>query len=81
MDLIYTNSNGVDQGVLQDYEIDLAFGADENNLECRVQSGNHCCEAGIEILSIHLTIYPLPVYTSVVSSIFIESFQPSPQSI
>ena len=46
MDLIYTNSNGVDQGVLQDYEIDLAFGADENNLECRVQSGNHCCEAG-----------------------------------
>lgn len=46
MDLIYTNSNMVDQGVLQDYELDLAFGADENNLECRVQAVNHCCEAG-----------------------------------
>lgn len=46
MDLIYTNSSMVDQGVLLDYELDLAFGADENNLECRVQSINHCCEAG-----------------------------------
>ena len=46
MDLIYTNSGRVDQGVLQDYELDLAFGADENNLECQVQAGNHCCEAG-----------------------------------
>ena len=46
MDLIYTNANREDQGVLQDYELDLAFGADENNLECRVQSVNHCCEAG-----------------------------------
>lgn len=46
MDLIYTNSARVDQGVLQDYELDLAFGADENNLECRVQAGSHCCESG-----------------------------------
>ena len=33
MDLIYTNANRVDQGVLLDYELDLAFGADENNFE------------------------------------------------
>lgn len=46
MDLIYTNSARVDQGVLQDYELDLAFGADENNLECKVQAGSHCCESG-----------------------------------
>ena len=46
MDLIYTNSARVDQGVLQDYELDLAFGADENNLECKVQAGSHCCEFG-----------------------------------
>lgn len=46
MDLIYTNSDRVDQGVLLDYELDLAFGADENNMECRVQNGSHHCEAG-----------------------------------
>lgn len=46
MDLIYTNANRVDQGVLLDYELDLAFGADENNFECRIQSNLHCCEAG-----------------------------------
>lgn len=46
MDLIYTDANRVDQGVLLDYELDLAFGADENNFECRIQSDSHCCEAG-----------------------------------
>ena len=46
MDLIYTNASRVDRGVLLDYELDLAFGADENNFECRIQSNSHCCEAG-----------------------------------
>lgn len=46
MDLIYTNSANEDQGVLLDYELDLAFGADENNFECRIASASHCCEAG-----------------------------------
>ena len=46
MDLIYTNSDMVDIGVLQDFEMDLAFGANENNFECRVPSSRHCCEAG-----------------------------------
>lgn len=46
MDLIYTNPNREDIGVLQDYELDLAFGADENNFECTVQAASHCCEEG-----------------------------------
>lgn len=40
------NSDMVDIGVLQDFEMDLAFGANENNFECRVPSSLHCCGAG-----------------------------------
>lgn len=40
------NANREDVGVLLDYELDLAFGADENNFECRVQAASHCCSAG-----------------------------------
>lgn len=46
MDLIFTNAKREDQGVLQDYDLDLAFGADENNFECTVPASAHCCEAG-----------------------------------
>lgn len=46
MDLIYTNKAREDIGVLQDYDMDLAFGADENNFECSVPASSHCCEAG-----------------------------------
>lgn len=46
MDLIYTNAKMEDIGVLQEYELDLAFGADENNFECTIQAASHCCEAG-----------------------------------
>lgn len=46
MDLIYMNSDMVDQGVLQDFEMDLAFGANENNFECKIPSSRHCCDAG-----------------------------------
>ena len=46
MDLIYMNSEMVDLGVLQDFELDLAFGANENNFECRIPSHLHCCDAG-----------------------------------
>lgn len=56
MDLIYTNANMEDQGVLQNYELDLAFGEDENNLECTVQVQSHCCEAG-SVLYIEGTEY------------------------
>lgn len=46
MDLIYTNPALEDIGVLREYELDLAFGADENNFECTIQANAHCCEAG-----------------------------------
>lgn len=46
MDLIYMNSEMVDLGILQDFELDLAFGANENNFECRIPSYMHCCDAG-----------------------------------
>ena len=46
MDLIYTNAQNEDLGVLHDYEIDLAYGADENDFECAVSADTHCCEPG-----------------------------------
>ena len=46
MDLIYTNPDREDLGVLFDYEFDLAFGSSENNFECKVQTDNHCMEPG-----------------------------------
>lgn len=46
MDLIYTNPNREDLGVLQNYDMDLAFGADENNFECTICADAHCCAAG-----------------------------------
>lgn len=46
MDLIFTNPDREDVGVLQDYELDMAFGVDENNFECSIQASSHCCQAG-----------------------------------
>jgi hypothetical protein len=46
MDLIFTNPSREDVGILQDYELDLAFGSDENNFECTIPAQNHCCEDG-----------------------------------
>ena len=40
------NHDKEDVGVIKDYILDLAFGADENNFECIVDIKNHCCEAG-----------------------------------
>lgn len=46
MDLIYTNAEKEDVGVLLAYEMDLAFGADENNFECTVSRETNPCDAG-----------------------------------
>lgn len=46
MDLIYMNSNKEDIGVMQDYALDLAFGMDENDFECSIIRGKHCCDYG-----------------------------------
>lgn len=43
MDLIYTNADREDVGVLKDYTFDLAFGSSENDFECKVYKENHCC--------------------------------------
>ena len=45
MDLIYTNKEREDVGVLKDYTFDLAFGTDENDFELTLDPSNHCCEA------------------------------------
>lgn len=38
MDLIYTNANKIDQGVMAAYDFDLSFGADENNFEITIST-------------------------------------------
>lgn len=49
MDLIYADANRVEIGVLQIYELDLAFGSSENDFELRVALSSHCCQAGYYI--------------------------------
>ena len=46
MDLIYMNAEKEDIGVVNDHTLDLAFGSDENDFECKVVRSNHCCEEG-----------------------------------
>lgn len=52
MDLIYTNGSREDIGVLLSYELDLSFGANENDFELTVSSKHHCCEAGYYIYAL-----------------------------
>ena len=35
-----------DVGVMHDFTLDLAFGADENDFECKIVTNNHCCSKG-----------------------------------
>lgn len=44
MELIYTDKNRKDIGVLKDYTLDLAVGSDENNFELTVDLNDHCCD-------------------------------------
>lgn len=46
MDLIYTNADREDVGVLFDYQFDLAFGADENDFQLTIPLNKHCCQPG-----------------------------------
>lgn len=43
MDLIYTDENRADMGVLKEYDFDLAFGAEENDFELSLPIEKHCC--------------------------------------
>lgn len=45
-DLVYANADMEDIGVLLDYTLDLAIGADENNFELTVDAANHVCHDG-----------------------------------
>ena len=46
MDLIYANADRKDIGVLQSYDLDMAYGSDENNFTCSVDRRDHCCDKG-----------------------------------
>lgn len=46
MDLIYTNANKVDQGILSAYAFDLSFGASENNFEMTIGMSEATLETG-----------------------------------
>lgn len=46
MDLIYTDLNREDVGVLQDFSFDLAIGSDENNFELTVNTNANVCVPG-----------------------------------
>lgn len=46
MDLIYMDTDRKDVNVLHEYEMDLAFGKDENDFECKVDAAQHCCQDG-----------------------------------
>ena len=46
MDLIYMNESREDVNVLHEYNLDLAFGADENDFECTLDCEQHCCQEG-----------------------------------
>ena len=46
MDLIYTNANKVDQGVLSAYNFDLSFGAEENDFELALDVNKSKLEYG-----------------------------------
>ena len=42
MDLIYTNENRVDIAVIPEYNLDLAFGKDENDFEIEMSIESGC---------------------------------------
>lgn len=46
MDLIYADENRIDQGVMDAYELDMAYGSDENNFTCTIDRESHCCTEG-----------------------------------
>ena len=46
MELIHADANHVMLGTLERYELDLAFGSDENDFECVMVISDHCCRTG-----------------------------------
>lgn len=48
MDLIYTDKNNVELGILQDYQLDLAFGTSENDFELKLALDNNVLDIGCQ---------------------------------
>lgn len=46
MDLIYTDENRKDIGVIPFFEWDMAYGYDENDFELKISLKRHCCDIG-----------------------------------
>ena len=46
MDLIYADALRKDIGVMMAYTLDMAYGSGENDFECTVDRGAHCCDRG-----------------------------------
>ena len=46
MDLNHVDFNHRMIGVIDRYELDLAFGSDENDFECTMAISDHCCSTG-----------------------------------
>lgn len=46
LNLIYMNIAKEDVGILKDFTLDLAYGKDENNFECKIIDKQHCCKEG-----------------------------------
>ena len=46
MDLVYANRERQDIGVLRSPELDLAFGSEENDFECKIPLADACCDSG-----------------------------------
>lgn len=46
MDLIYADATKKDLGVMTAYELDMAYGSDENDFNCKIDREAHCCDKG-----------------------------------
>ena len=46
MDLIYADDRHRELGVLRGYQLDLSFGAKENDFQLKLDASAHCCRAG-----------------------------------
>ena len=46
MDLIYADETRKDIGVINSYDLDMAYGKDENDFTCSVDRQDHCCSEG-----------------------------------
>ena len=49
MDLIYADETRKDIGVINSYDLDMAYGKDENDFTCSVDRNDHCCSVGFFI--------------------------------